>query len=71
MTAVARIREAVSTLSAEERAELAAFLLGSLDETHYWVDDEEILRRREELESGKVRGLSRSEFNEACGRQAS
>lgn len=68
MTEVAQIREAVSKLPAPDRAELAAFLLGSLDEAHYWVDDDEVARRQEELESGKVSGLSMAEFRKACGR---
>lgn len=68
MTEVAQLREAVSRLSNPDRAELAAFLLGSLEEAHYWVDDGEVLRRREELDSGEVRGLTLEEFREACGR---
>lgn len=68
MTQVAELREVVCGLSAPDRAELAAFLLGTLDETHYWVDDEEVGRRREELDSGVVKGLSLQEFKEACGR---
>ena len=68
MSDVLQLREAVSHLSAPDRAELAAFLLGSLEETHHWVDDEEVLRRRQELESGAVRGLTWSEFKKACGR---
>ena len=68
MTEVAQIREAASRLSAPDKAELAVFLLGSLDDTHYWVDDEELMKRGEELDSGEVKGLSPQEFREACGR---
>ncbi|MEI6676599.1 MAG: addiction module protein [Verrucomicrobiota bacterium] len=68
MTEVAQLRDVVSLLSAPDRAELAAFLLSSLEETHYWVDDEEVLRRCDELESGSVRGLTMDEFRQACGR---
>lgn len=68
MTKVAQLREAASDLSGADRAELAAFLLGTLDEAHHWVDDEEVLRRREELDSGAVRGLTLAEFKAACGR---
>ena len=68
MTEVTQIREAASRLSTPDKAELAVFLLGSLDDTHYWVDDEEVMRRREELDSGEVKGLSPKEFREACGR---
>ena len=68
MTQVAELRNAASHLSAPDRAELAAFLLGTLDETHYWVSDEEVSRRRDDLNSGRVKGLSLTEFKEACGR---
>jgi hypothetical protein len=40
------IRESVVSLSKPERAELAVLLLGSLDDTHYWVDDEEVDSKR-------------------------
>lgn len=40
----------------------------TLDETHCWVDDEEVSRRRDELHSGQVKGLSLEEFKVACGR---
>lgn len=68
MTKIAQIREAASELSAPEKAELAVFLLGSLEDTHYWIDDEEVMKRSEELDSGRVQGLSPAEFREACGR---
>ena len=68
MTEVVQIKTAISLLSASDRAELAVFLLGSLEETHYWVDDDEVLRRRDELDSGSVRGLNLDEFRQACGR---
>jgi hypothetical protein len=68
MTQVAELRQAACQLSAPDRADLAAFLLGTLDETHYWVDDEEVSNRRNELNSGLVKGLSLEEFKAACGR---
>lgn len=68
MSEVSQVREAAARLSASERAELAAFLLGSLEEAHHWVDDEEVLQRRDEMESGEVKGLTLSEFRKACGR---
>lgn len=63
-----QIRQEASQLPASERAELAAFLLSSLDEPHHWVEDEEVAQRTEELNSGEVRGLSLAEFRTACGR---
>lgn len=68
MIEIAQLREAVSRLSTPDRAELAAYLLDSLDDAHDWVSDEEVLVRREELNSKTVRGLSLPEFNAACGR---
>jgi hypothetical protein len=38
------------------------------EEDHHGVDDEEVQQRRDELVSGKVKGLSEAEFREACGR---
>lgn len=64
---ISEVRRAASELSEPERAELAAYLLGSLDAVHHWVDDEEVMRRSAELDSGAVKGLSREEFTRACG----
>ena len=66
--AIMRLQEEVSRLPVAERAELAEFILDSLDEDHHWVDDEEVQSRREDLASGKVKGLTLAEFREACGR---
>jgi putative addiction module component (TIGR02574 family) len=68
MSQLSEIRQAASKLSTEERAELAVFLLDGLDEVPHHVSDEEVLRRRDELASGTVTGLSREEFRRACGR---
>ena len=68
MIEVSEIRNAASQLDTSARAELAVFLLGSLEGTHHWVDDDEAIRRRDELDSGAVEGISREEFNRRCGR---
>jgi hypothetical protein len=68
MKDIAQLREAATNLSTAHRAELAVYLLGTLENTHHWVDDEEVIRRRDELDSGEVKALSREEFNQACGR---
>ena len=65
--ATMRLREELSRLPATERAELAEFILESLDEDHHWVDDEEVQKRREDLASGRVKGLTAEEFWAACG----
>ncbi len=63
-----QIRESVVSLSKPERAELAVLLLGSLNDTHYWVDDEEVDNRSKEMDSGSVVGVSKEEFRRLCGR---
>lgn len=68
MVQMAEIRDAASNLSISERAELAVYLLSSLDDTHYWLEDEEVARRRAEMDSGEVKGVSREEFRQLCGR---
>lgn len=68
MSTFTEIRESVVGLSKPERAELAVLLLGSLDETHYWVDDEEVDQRSEEMDSGAVVGVTKEEFRKLCGR---
>jgi hypothetical protein len=66
------IRESVVSLSKPERAELAILLLGSLDDTHYWVEDEEVERRSAELDSGAVVGVNKEELrkNRVCRERA-
>jgi hypothetical protein len=60
------IQSAVSELSDQERGNLAAWLLDSLpSHSEEDADDagiEEAARRREELDSGKARPLTSSEF---------
>lgn len=68
MSAFAQIRESVVSLSKPERAELAVLLLGSLEDTHHWVDDEEVAHRCAELDSGEVVGVTKEEFKKLCGR---
>jgi hypothetical protein len=69
MTQVSEIRNAAIELDTADRAELAVFLLGSLEGAHHWVDDEEAMNRRDELDSGAVEGISREEFNRQCGHE--
>ena len=68
MTKAMQLRQAATELSPSDRAELAVFLLDSIDNTHHWVEDDEVIKRRDELNSGEVLGLSREEFNRQCGR---
>ena len=68
MSVFTQIRESVISLSKPERAELAILLLGSLEDTHYWVDEEEVEQRSAELDSGGMIGVSKEEFRKLCGR---
>ena len=68
MSTFTEIGESVVRLSKPERAELAVLLLGSLDNTHYWVDDEEVDNRSAEMDSGTVVGVTKEEFRRLCGR---
>jgi hypothetical protein len=68
MSQVSEVRDAAARLSTEDRAELAVFLLEGLDDTPHHVSDDEAIRRRDELASGAITGLSRDEFRKACGR---
>ena len=68
MSTFTQIRESVVGLSKPERAELAVLLLGSLDDAHYWIDDEEVTNRSAELDSGAVVGVTKDEFKKLCGR---
>jgi hypothetical protein len=69
MTKATEIRNTAAGLPKKDRAELAAFLLGGLDDTHYWIDDEEVQKRSKELDSGRENGLTQKEFMKACGRE--
>ena len=67
MSQIAELRKIATELSAPERAEFAAFLLGTLDQPHHWEGDAEVNRRSEEMDSGAVKGLTREEFTRECG----
>ena len=68
MGTVTEIRESVVGLAKPERADVAVLLRGDLEDTHYWVDDEEVVQRSAEMDSGAVVGLTREEFRTLCGR---
>lgn len=67
MSKILEVQKEASLLPESERAQLAAFLLNSLDSESRWVDDEEVARRSAKLATGAVKGLTREEFNQACG----
>ena len=69
MSTVAEIREEAAKLPQGERAELAAFLLDSLEIERHWVDDAEVERRSKEMSNGDVQGLSWEQVKADCGRK--
>jgi len=68
MSTVAQIREEAAKLPQGERAELAAFLLDSLEIEGHSVDDAEVERRSKEMINGDVQGLSWEQVKTDCGR---
>lgn len=62
MIEAAQLREAAARLSRPDQAELAVFLLENLDDAPHEVSDEEVWKRKEELDSGKAQGLTLAEF---------
>ena len=66
MLKVSEICNEVSQLPSQERAEVAAYILGGLSDAPYDVDDEEVHRRSAELDSGAVKAISHEEFLKDC-----
>jgi hypothetical protein len=64
---VAEIQKEVASLPEKDRAELAVFILDSLEGECREVPDEDALRRRDELLNGQVTGMTRAEFATECG----
>ena len=58
MSTVAEIREGAAKLPQVESAELAAFLLDSLEIEHHWVDDAVVERRSKEMSNEDFQGPS-------------
>jgi putative addiction module component (TIGR02574 family) len=58
----AKIQREALTLSDHDRASLAALLLETLPPPGMDISDEEVDRREEDLESGRVTAISHEEF---------
>ena len=69
MATVSEIRDEAAKLPQSERAELAVFLLDSLEIERYWIDDADVERRSNEMRSGDVQGLSWEQVKAGCGRK--
>jgi hypothetical protein len=64
---VAELQKEVASLPERERAELAAFILDTLEGECPEVSDSAALRRRDELLNGQVTGMTRAESAIECG----
>ena len=64
---VAEIQREVVSLPERQRADLAVFILDTLEIEHHKVSDEEAVRRRDEVLNGEVHPMTRTEFAAACG----
>ena len=62
MVRLAEIQKQVDELSQEDRAGLLAHLLHTLDDSPQGPDDQEVLERDSDLESGSVKAISQDEF---------
>ena len=62
MVRLAEIQKQADELSREDRAGLLAHLLYTLDDSPQGADDEEVLQRDADLESGSVAAISHGEF---------
>lgn len=68
MATLLEVRQEADLLSEEERAGLAAHLLSSIGKTYLGADDEEVDRRDDDLDSGRVTAISHDEFIRQVGR---
>jgi len=62
------ICDKATLLSNDEKTQLATFILDSLDQGHHEVSDDEVRARAKQLRENSSTGLTREEFNKACGR---
>lgn len=70
MVKLADVQKQVVELSFEEKEGLLAFLIHELSGPVSGADDEEVLRREEEMDSGAVAPISHEEFLQRVGRPA-
>jgi signal transduction histidine kinase len=63
------VQKQAAELSFEEKESLLAFLIHELPAPLSGADDEEVLRREEEMDSGAVEAISHEEFLNQVGRR--
>lgn len=68
MVKLADVQKQAAELSFEEKEGLLAFLIRELPGPLSRADDEEVLRREEEMDSGAVAAISHEEFLNRVGR---
>jgi hypothetical protein len=68
MVTLSEIQEKADELSSEDRVGLLSYLIERLTGAPLGPDDSEVARREQDLESGKVSGLSHDEFRSQVGR---
>jgi len=69
MATLSEVTKQADTLSIEERAGLVSHILDSLPDAPLGPDDEEVMRRDEELDSGAVQPISHDQFFAEVGRK--
>jgi len=68
MATLSEVTKQVDTLSPEEKAGLVSHILDSLPDAPNGADDDEALRREEEMNSGEVQPISHEQFLSEVGR---
>lgn len=69
MATLNEISKQADALSPEEKAGLVSHILNSLPGAPAGPDDDEVFRRDEEMDSGKVQAISHEQFLAEVGRK--
>ena len=69
MVTLSEIQRQADELSPEDREGLLSYLIQRLDGGPQGIDDAEVLRREEEMNSGQVEALSQDDFLQQVGRR--
>ena len=68
MPSLTEVQEQVDELSTEDRQGLLAYLIHSLPSPPLGADDQEVMRREAEMDSGEVQAISHEQFLAQVGR---
>ncbi len=69
MATLLEVTKQADTLSIEEKAGLVSHILDSLPDAPLGADDEEVMLRDEEMDSGEVQPISHDQFLAEIGRK--